>query len=80
MRLSANECLKLNTSQKLNLVDHNMTAPYKIYLEVDKDDAFDYKLGRSDKFENSNYIKIIYKEVELVHRERIIFINNYFKK
>jgi len=57
MRLSANECLKQNMSQNINnLVDHNMTAPYKIHLEIDKDDAFDYKHGRSDKFKNSDYL------------------------
>ena len=38
------------------------SAPYKIQLEVDREESFDYELGHSKKFVLKDYQKIIIKE------------------
>ena len=37
-------------------------APFKIILEIDQDDAFDYKTASSNKFTKFDYLQIIRKE------------------
>ena len=39
------------------------SAPYKIKLEIDQDDAFDYIEGQSLKYSIQDYRKIILNEV-----------------
>jgi len=39
------------------------SAPEKIKLSVDQDDAFDYKAGKSSKYTEADYLKMIFEEV-----------------
>jgi hypothetical protein len=39
-------------------------------LEVDKDESFDYKKGKSDLFTIKDYITLIDNEIILVQKER----------
>ena len=56
MRHSANECLQSKLFQGIKISDQEITAPSKILLEVDKDDAFDYRNACSNKFTKFDYL------------------------
>jgi len=60
MRHSASECLQSPLFEGIKISEHEIAAPSKILLEVDKDDAFDYKNACSEKFTKKNYLQIIY--------------------
>ena len=60
MRHSANECLQSPLFAGIKISEQEIAAPSKILLEVDKDDAFDYKNACSEKFTKKNYLQIIY--------------------
>jgi hypothetical protein len=62
MRHSANECLQSKLFKGIKISDQDVTAPGKILLEVDQDDAFDYKTASSNKFTKFDYLQIIRKE------------------
>ena len=49
MRHSASECLQSPLFEGIKISEQEIAAPNKILLEVDEDDAFDYKNARSEK-------------------------------
>ena len=56
MRHSASECLQSPLFEGIKISEHEIAAPSKIQLDVDKDDAFDYKNACSEKFTKQNYL------------------------
>ena len=56
-RSSAKECLDLLGGSEINKINFK-----KIKLDIDKDDAFDYKNARSEKFQKKDYLQIIQQE------------------
>jgi hypothetical protein len=43
------------------------SVSYKIKLDIDHDDAFDYATGVSTKYQKDDYLNIILKEIKIVH-------------
>ena len=61
-RLSASELLKCKLFDSVRDKEMERSAPYKIQLDVDRENSFDYELGHSKKFVLKDYQKIIIKE------------------
>jgi hypothetical protein len=66
-RNSASESIKSPIFDEIREKKKEASAPYKITLDIDRNDAFDYKLGLSEKYNLKDYQKIIFREVELIH-------------
>jgi hypothetical protein len=54
-RCSASELLKHSVFDKYRNPNMERSAPYKIKLDIDKDDAFDYDTGKSPIFSLNEY-------------------------
>lgn len=80
MRHSASECLQSPLFEGIKISEHEIAAPSKILLEVDKDDAFDYKNACSDKFTKKNYLQIISQEAAEVQQLRKAYIESHLAK
>mmetsp|Transcript_32081 Transcript_32081/g.49055 ORF Transcript_32081/g.49055 Transcript_32081/m.49055 type:complete len:85 (+) Transcript_32081:1206-1460(+) len=65
-RCSAAETIKLSIFDEVREPHLEKSAPYKIKLDIDQDDAFDYIEGQSLKYTMKDYRAIILKEVEEV--------------
>ncbi len=65
-RCSAAEAIKLPIFDEVRETHLEKSAPYKIKLDIDQDDAFDYIEGQSLKYTMKDYRAIILKEVEEV--------------
>lgn len=65
-RWTAHECLK--SSYFDNIRNHNTEKhpKKKIMLEVDQDEAFNYEQGNSPMYSKDDYLKVIYKNAEMV--------------
>lgn len=49
-RNSASECIKTKLFDEVRNKKREISAPYKITLDIDRDDAFDYTNGVSNKY------------------------------
>ena len=62
-RASTVECLMNKYFDDIRNPLLERSAPEKIQLSVDQDDAFDYKAGSSSKYTEADYLKMIFDEV-----------------
>ena len=62
-RWSASELLKLQIFDEFRDPEMEASAPFKILLEIDRDEAFDYEDSVSHKYSMSNYKEMILTEV-----------------
>ena len=74
MRHSANECLQSPLFAGIKISEQEIAAPSKILLEVDKDDAFDYRNACSAKFTKMDYLSIIREEAAEMQQLRRAFV------
>lgn len=75
MRFSASECLRSKIFDAIRIPAHEKSAPSKVMLDVDNDDAFDYNSGKSNKYAMEDYIKMIEREIEEVHAIRLLYLH-----
>lgn len=80
MRHSASECLQSPLFDGIKISEYEIAAPSKIQLEVDMDDAFDYKNACSEKFSKKDYLQIICQEAAEVQQIRKAYIEEYVSK
>jgi len=66
-RFSASECLRSKLFDSVRMLQNEKSAPSKLILDVDTEDAFDYTIGKSTKYVIEDYVKMIEKEIEEVH-------------
>tara|TARA_B110000285_G_C14574516_1_gene359410 strand:- start:23 stop:304 length:282 start_codon:yes stop_codon:yes gene_type:complete len=69
-RCSASEALKKNVFDDFRKKSKEKSAPQKINLAIDRDDAFDYEKCISTKYELKDYREIVLDTVNLVHKLR----------
>jgi len=67
-RCSAAEAIKLPLFDEVREPHLEKSAPYKIKLEIDQDEAFDYIEGQSLKFNMQDYRRIIMNEIEEIRK------------
>mmetsp|Transcript_35701 Transcript_35701/g.54635 ORF Transcript_35701/g.54635 Transcript_35701/m.54635 type:complete len:180 (-) Transcript_35701:27-566(-) len=73
-RWTPSELLKLPFFNDLRIPDLEKSAPQKLKLEVDSDQAFDYENGVSKQYTKKDYIAIIVKEANFVHKSRRAYL------
>ena len=65
-RWTGQECIKSTYFDNIRNSNLEKHPKGKIMLEVDQDSAFDYEQGRSNIFTKDDYLKIIYKNSEMI--------------
>lgn len=76
-RWSPSECLAHPVFDDIRSHQLEQSAPHKIRLEVDSDDAFDYTEGKSNKFTKEDYLNILLSEVEGIHAKRLKLLKQF---
>lgn len=76
-RYCASECLSNPIFDQIKQQKSEISAPSKINLEVDQDEAFDYTGLKCNKFSKEDYCKMIIKESQEVHQERLHFLEHF---
>lgn len=66
-RVSASELLKSKVFDDFRINKNEKSAPEKILLEIDKDEAFNYESGKSEKYSFADYRKIVKTESSEIH-------------
>ena len=66
-RKSASEIIKDSIFDDLRLPMMEKSAPFKLRLEVDQDDAFDFEKGISLKYDMNDYRTIVECEAQIIH-------------
>ena len=61
-RFSATESIKCKVFEHCRVKSQEASAPEKIVLDIDKDDAFNYSIGKSEKYDLKIYKQMIEKE------------------
>ena len=65
-RWTGQECIKSTYFDNIRNSNLEKHPKGKIMLEVDQDSAFDYEQGQSNIFTKDDYLKIIYKNSEII--------------
>ena len=71
-RCSASESLQNPFFDDIKVEQLEMSAPYKLKLDIDDVDSFNYTTCKSDKFNKQAYIKMIIKESKEIHKQRLL--------
>jgi len=79
-RWTPSELLKSSFFNDLRIPELEKSAPQKLKLDVDKDEAFDYENGSSKLYQKADYIKIIMKEAEFIHNARRAYLEKALKQ
>ena len=79
-RKSVKECLSLEIFEKMKANLFDTVSFEKIYLDVDKDESYDYEANKSNIYKHDDYLKIILKEVEEVQFKRQEYISKIIKQ
>lgn len=78
-RTSASETLYQDVFESIRVKLLEKSAPDKILLAVDEDNAFDYENCKSFKFNKADYIDIILKEAKQSHQARLRLLKQHKK-
>lgn len=78
-RWTPSELLKNAYFNDLRIPELEKSAPQKLKLDIDRDDAFDYENGVSKLYTKKDYIAIIMKEYEFVNKNRRLYLDAQFK-
>ena len=78
-RHSAGECLQNPIFDDIRIEFNESSAPTKLKLDVDTDEAFDYSSGKSLMYSTEDYIGMIDSEVEYFEAMRQNTLQKYFK-
>ena len=68
-RLTPKECLKSPLFDKIRVPILERDAPLKIFLDIDKDDAFDYHTQQSKEFTMPRLRQILLEEIHKVKND-----------
>jgi len=79
-RSSAREALKSKLFDSIRIHANERPANTKLKLEVDQDEAFDYKTGKVTKFTRQDYLRMIHMIVYETHAIRNFSIKLKIKK
>ena len=71
-RCSASESLQSPFFADIKVDQLEMSAPYKLKLDIDDVDSFNYITCKSDKFNKQAYIKMVIKESKEIHKQRLL--------
>ena len=63
-RKSAGECLKNQVFDEIRQPQNECSAPSKIKILVDKDEAFNYATGKSELYTHDDFMKMLDDEIE----------------
>jgi len=70
-RWTASECLAHPIFDEVRGGDaFEIPSTFKLKLDVDQDDAFNYEECASEKYETKDYLQILMKEVDLLNLQR----------
>ena len=61
-RYSATESIKCKVFDHCRVKFQEASAPQKILLDIDRDDAFNYSIGKSEKYDINMYKRMIEQE------------------
>ena len=61
----------------LRIPELEKSAPQKLKLDIDRDEAFDYENGVSKIYTKKDYIAIIMKEYNFINKNRRLYLKSY---
>ena len=72
--MSPRELLKMPYFDDIRILDNERSAPHKLKLQIDADQAFDYELGQTTKYSKKDYMQMVFQEAQQVHAVRELHI------
>ena len=73
-RWTPSELLKLPYFNDLRIPELEKSAPQKLKLDIDRDEAFDYENGVSKLYTKKDYIAIIMNEYNFINKNRRLYL------